>query len=173
MDFQNLTKINIFGDNLFLLWALSILPWDHMRTHKKIGPERFCRFYVYWIPKKNLVFFIWKRTFFINSFLNYFKIQGNFIRKTKTGVYFEELIIFKFEKGGGVISCLFSLFTPSFYTSETKDFREGRGGGQFCRTIFTLQWLTFCNNNLLISTECEKPEVVSFLISPGLLNDTA
>ena len=25
------------------------LPWDHMMSHKKFGPDRFSRFDVYWI----------------------------------------------------------------------------------------------------------------------------
>ena len=33
--FENLSSIN--------------LPWGHARTHKKIGPDQFSRFSVYWI----------------------------------------------------------------------------------------------------------------------------
>ena len=49
MDFQNFQKSN-FDRGKFLKILLFInLPWDHMMSHKKFGPDRFSRFDVYWI----------------------------------------------------------------------------------------------------------------------------
>ena len=44
MDFKN------FHGGIFFKICSSInLPWGHARSHKKIGPDRFSRFDVYWI----------------------------------------------------------------------------------------------------------------------------
>ena len=135
MDFQNLRKSTFLETTYFYYehWASTNLPWGHMRTHKKMGPIGSAAF-TFIGYKKNLVFFNWKRTFFINSFLNYIKIQGNFIRETKIGVYFEKLIIFKFERGWGDFMSFFLvhsflLYYTFLYTSETNDFRRGERGG--------------------------------------------
>ena len=35
--------------NSWHFWPYINLPWSHVRYHKKVGPERFSRFNIYWI----------------------------------------------------------------------------------------------------------------------------
>ena len=49
MDFQNFQKSNFDGGKFLKILSFINLPWDHMMSHKKFGPDRFSRFDVYWI----------------------------------------------------------------------------------------------------------------------------
>ena len=49
VEFQNLIlKIDFCWRQLKIL-SFKNLPWYHMMSHKKFGPDRFSRFDVYWI----------------------------------------------------------------------------------------------------------------------------
>ena len=57
-------KSNFDGDKYLKFWPFINLPWGHARSHKKFGPDRFNRFDVYWIQKKDklcthLLFKLW------------------------------------------------------------------------------------------------------------------
>ena len=45
--FVNFEKSN-FYDKFFKIYSTIKLPWDQVRSHKKFGPDRFCRFDVGW-----------------------------------------------------------------------------------------------------------------------------
>ena len=49
VDFQNFQKSNFDGGKFLKILSFINLPWDHMMSHKKFGPDRFSRFDVYWI----------------------------------------------------------------------------------------------------------------------------
>ena len=49
MDFQNFQISNFDGGKFLKIWSSINLPWDHVMSHKKFGPDRFSRFDVYWI----------------------------------------------------------------------------------------------------------------------------
>ena len=49
MDFQNFQKSNFDGGKFLKILLFINLPWDHMMSHKKFGPDRFSRFDVYLI----------------------------------------------------------------------------------------------------------------------------
>ena len=51
---QNFVVFQIFKNIILIeanlrIWSSRNLPWGHARFHKKIGPDRFSRFDVYWI----------------------------------------------------------------------------------------------------------------------------
>ena len=41
MDFQNFQKSNFDGGKFLKIRSFINLPWDHMMSHKKFGPDRF------------------------------------------------------------------------------------------------------------------------------------
>ena len=47
MDFQNFQKSNFDGGKFLKILSSINLPWDHMMSHKKFGPDRFSRFDVW------------------------------------------------------------------------------------------------------------------------------
>ena len=49
MDFPNFQKSNFDGGKFLKIWSSINLPWDHVMSHKKFGPDRFSRLDVYWI----------------------------------------------------------------------------------------------------------------------------
>ena len=49
MDFQNFQKSNFDGGKFLKIRSSINLPWGHVMSHKKFGPDRFSRFDVYWI----------------------------------------------------------------------------------------------------------------------------
>ena len=49
VDFQNFQKSNFDGGKFLKILSSINLPWGHVRSHKKFGPDRFSRFGVYWI----------------------------------------------------------------------------------------------------------------------------
>ena len=49
VDFQNFQKSNFDGGKFLKIWSFINLPWGHVMSHKKFGPDRFSRFDVYWI----------------------------------------------------------------------------------------------------------------------------
>ena len=46
---KNFTKIKNFKHKYLKFWSFINLSWGHARSHKKLGPDRFSRFDVYWI----------------------------------------------------------------------------------------------------------------------------
>ena len=51
MDYQNYYYLlsNFDGGNFLKIRSFINLPWGHVMSHKKFGPDRFSRFDVYWI----------------------------------------------------------------------------------------------------------------------------
>ena len=49
MDFEKFNENRILVEGIFLNCDNLNLSLGHMRSHTKCGPDRFCRFDVYWI----------------------------------------------------------------------------------------------------------------------------
>ena len=43
------TKLKTFKTQFLKFFSFLNLPWGHVRSHEKFGPDRFSRFDVYWI----------------------------------------------------------------------------------------------------------------------------
>ena len=48
-DIKIFKNIKTFKHKFFKFWQFINLPWGDVRSHTKFGPDRFCRFDVYWI----------------------------------------------------------------------------------------------------------------------------
>ena len=53
MDFQNIKNLNLRAGTIFYVRPAKNLPWDQGEVIKKIGPDRFSRFSVYWSQTDN------------------------------------------------------------------------------------------------------------------------
>ena len=47
--FKNFTKIKTFKHKFLKFWSFIKLPWGHVMSYTKLGPDRFSRYDVYWI----------------------------------------------------------------------------------------------------------------------------
>ena len=47
--FKIFKKSNFDGGKFLIIWSSINLPWGHVMSPKKFGPDRFSRFDVYWI----------------------------------------------------------------------------------------------------------------------------
>ena len=91
VDFQNFQKSNFDGGKFLKILSSINLPWDHVMSHKKFGPDRFSRFDVYWIQTNRHPD---KQTDKPNLYIDIDRFNGNINIVTKMHFYISYSCVF-------------------------------------------------------------------------------